>query len=194
MVKKALSFLVAALLLVPLFASAQSPYIHETDPWYSYTCPEGWAVLAGEDMSKLIEQGASKGNIAGSLAAEFKGFDATAFKGPGGDEYILILPLNLGVSSPADQMILFLRTILESQAISQIPGAKITNNGEVVRYGENDFVKFSATAAVSGQSIDASFYVLSKDGTQYVLVSIAKAGEENVSPLEETLASFTLQK
>jgi hypothetical protein len=104
----------------------------------------------------------------------------------------MILSLDLGLNLPAEQMVFALRALLENQA-TLLPGAQITNEGETVRLGSNDFIKFTASAPAGDLPVIASFYTLSQGGTQYVLIRIAKEDRVDTSAFEATLTSFAIQ-
>ncbi len=161
MFKKTLASFMVILLLVPVCAFAQSAspvYVHE-NPYYSYAYPEGWSVLSAEDVNKLIETGASQSNAASSLVAQVKDMGATVFGNTEADEYIMILSLDLGIDLPAEQMVFALRALLENQA-ALLPGAQLVNEGETLRLGENDFIKFAVAATAGGKPSMCSLKVV----------------------------------
>ena len=195
MLKKWISLFLVIAMFVPAFAFAGSAtFTSETDPYYAYTYPEGWTVLTKSTMDALLELGAAQNEIAGGFLELIKQMGLTGFMSPDNTEFIMVMTQEMGMDIPADLLVSMLGPTLASQAGSMIPGGKLTNEGEILRCGENDFVKIALSANAEGVPINMGIYVVSQNNALFVMYLVATGGSGDMSAFEESLASFTTQK
>lgn len=193
--KKLLSLLLVVLMLVPALALAET-YTHPDEPSYSYTPLEGWTVLSKDTADKMLELGGAMiddPNMS-TYVEQAKALNMVYFLSPDRQQvaYTVTQALPGAVDLTAEQMKTLLAPAILGQLQSQFPTSTVENEGEVVTFGDNSFLKLGLSYTVSGIAANITAYILFQGGNMYMIsYTQTTKNDDQLAAFEETLASFT---
>lgn len=161
--KKFLALMMALVLLLSCttaLAQETQAYTHPNQG-YSFQAPANWLVVDSTNIQTYIDAFRN-----GEMA--FKGTDATTLEGQLAqilstdcvvviDEYannVVINGTDMGMEVTTDLFLTVFVPLLKSQLTEQIPSIQFVTDGEVVKYGENEFILLKAQYDMQGVAIN----------------------------------------
>lgn len=211
--KKIIALLLALMLslavpgaMAEALPAQEARYTHPTQG-YSFIVPDGWLMVDETNIDAYIAA-YEKGEMAFTgvnaqalqqMKAQIVQNNCGALTDPYGNNAIFVSD-SIGTLQTNEQFILLFLPILKQQLQQQMPSIEFTSDGEILTFGENQFISLAATYQMSGLPLSLDqLYML--DGTRVHCISLTVStvfgqavADQFYAEISNVLASFTLAK
>lgn len=209
--KKITAFFLALLLslmgtgvLAEALPAEEEGYTHPARG-YSFHVPEGWLMVDKTNIETYIaayEQGemaftGTNAQTLQQLLPRVQQLDCVVLIDPFANNAVFVTE-SLGTLQTNEQFTLLMMPMLKSQLSKSMPGMEFTSEGELLKFGENEFISLCGTYQMNGLSVSLDqLYIL--EGTLAHCISLTvtnlfgqQAADAFYTEISNVLASFAL--